>query len=137
MGLLIYVLALSAALFYGAAQGDEAKHDEERLHGTWTVVEWTEDLEDKSSEFQSMSFVAGKLTVKPKVRKDVQGTYQLIDETSKPPTIRIKLIQDIKGIYQLENESLKLCLASPRQDPPTEFKATPNWTLIVLKREKR
>jgi hypothetical protein len=47
------------------------------------------------------------------------------------------LLQEVTGIYEFGNDSLKLCLAEPSQDPPTEFKATLDSTLILLKRKKR
>jgi uncharacterized protein (TIGR03067 family) len=115
-------------------KADTSKLDA-KLQGGWSVVSWTEDLQDETARVESIAFADGKLTVKLKEgKKDVEGTYEVIDAEKK--TIKIRLRQEVLGIFELGNNTLKLCLAEPRQEPPKEFKATLDSTLIVLRRQK-
>jgi uncharacterized protein (TIGR03067 family) len=127
-------IAAMCVLFVGSGAKADTAHKLEKFQGAWTVLSWTEDLKDETARIESVAFAGGKVTIKLRGgKKDVEGTCEVIDAEKK--TIKLRLRQEVLGIYEFGNNTLKLCLAEPRQEPPKEFKATLDSTLIVLKRQ--
>ncbi len=60
---------------------------------------------------------------------------------SKPPVEPMPKVaktrqENVKGIYALDGDTLKICLAEPKKDRPTEFSGQKGLILLVLKRAK-
>ncbi len=125
------------------------KKDQQRLQGTWEVVDWIVDGEAlPKAEVKAMRvvFKGDSMTLSmPKGEAKREYTFTL-DPTQKPKAIDTsQRLDEFKqqiatpGIYELEGNTLKLCLARPggsRRPQEMESTATAGTILIVLKRGK-
>jgi uncharacterized protein (TIGR03067 family) len=148
MMLAVLTVGLLFAVGANGNAGEKAgKKDEERIQGTWSVVSG-EKSGEKASEDEikdvTITFAAeGKVMVKGvKGNQEFEGSYKL-DPSKKPKEMDLKLNiggkeESLKGIYLLEKNSLKLCVAAPPGERPTEFATAAGSMsmLLVLKREK-
>ena len=135
---------LAAAGSAGNPGGKAGKKDEARIQGTWSVVSGEKEgkkvPKGEVNDFK-VTFGAGGKLMATHDGKDVEGTYQL-DPAKKPRQIDVTIDgRDgvFKGIYTLQKDTLKLCLAHPPEERPTEF-ATQEGVrsiLLVLKRDKQ
>ncbi len=126
---------------------DRPKGDAEKLLGTWelTAAEAGGRPAGDDVKLQEMVVEKDKLsTIKTDGTKhEVTWT---IDPKAKPRTIDIvpqdgppnEKGQTFKGIYQLDGDSLKICMAGPNMDRPTEFKTEEGSRnfLLTFKRKK-
>jgi uncharacterized protein (TIGR03067 family) len=124
--------------------GSESK-DEDRIQGTWKVVEVEEKGGQRSAEDikdsklivkgDQMDFVRGAETVRVSYRLDPASNPKAIDlEEPKRGTLR--------GIYLLEEKKLTICISfawgAEGKERPSHFKATREnrLTLMVFQREQ-
>jgi uncharacterized protein (TIGR03067 family) len=142
LGCLVAALTISTA----GAQDDAAKKELKKLEGTWATVS-IEAAGQKVTDADKIK--TRKLTTKGekytlKVGDEtVQGTIE-INPTKKPKTMDVKPDsgsnkgKTLLGIYELEGDNLRICLAPPGKDRPTEFasEAGTAHQLVVYKREK-
>jgi len=113
--------------------------DEDRIQGTWRVVEVEEKGRQRSSEDikdsklivkgDQMDFVRGAETVRVSYRLDPASEPKAIDlEEAKQGTLR--------GIYLLEEEKLTICISfafgAEGKKRPSQFKATRENRLTVM-----
>jgi uncharacterized protein (TIGR03067 family) len=137
---------LLAVLAVGLLLGAEAKDGKDQLDGTWIVVSMERDGKDRPDQKGGQLVFAGKnLTMKrPGDDQERKATFTT-DPAEKPKTIDITPAEGAEagkaapGIYTLEKDELKICIARPGGDRPTDFKGTGSTdvVLIVLKREKK
>ena len=126
------------------AQGDDAKEDLEKLHGTWEIVELIADGHTVPADKLKGSQVVFKgdemtLTQGDAVN-DARKFRVKLDPRQKPKAIDMTALNSkYKGsvgaaIYQLEGDTLKLCSPDdPRsKERPTEFKSPKGAQLILL-----
>jgi uncharacterized protein (TIGR03067 family) len=130
----------------GTAGEKASKKDEDLIKGTWSIKsaakEGQKESEDKLKELKITFAAGGKLNVMGP-GKDSEGTYKL-DASRKPKQIDVTIDDGgkeltLKGIYELKKDSLKICLAHPPDERPTEFatQAGVKTMLIVFRREKK
>jgi uncharacterized protein (TIGR03067 family) len=143
--LALTVVGLLAGLGAAGTAG-EKKKDEDVIQGTWLPVsgekEGKQAPEDELKEVKVTFAPDGKLKVNAK-GKDMEGTYKL-DPSKKPRHIDLTVDEggkelSLKGIYELKKDSLKVCVAEPGGERPTEFatKEGVQTMLIMFKREKK
>ncbi len=143
------VLAVGLLAATGAAGGPADKADKkevDRILGTWSAVvgekEGRQAPEAELKDFRVTFGAAGKLTASHD-GKDLEWSYKL-DATKKPRQIDVTIKEGgegrlFKGIYALEKDTLKICLAHPSAERPTEFATREGvkTMLLVLKREEQ
>jgi uncharacterized protein (TIGR03067 family) len=121
-------------------QADKQK-ELERLKGTWNVVSMVlNGQDDPNGTSNSITFNGENVTIKEPSR-DSKGKCAL--DLSKDPK-HIDLTPDdgsgrtLLGIYALKDDELKLCIARPDAERPTQFesKEGSNLRYVVLKRMK-
>ncbi|HYT88062.1 MAG TPA: TIGR03067 domain-containing protein [Gemmataceae bacterium] len=144
--LAMLVIALLVTVSAPSSAGEKAgKKDEELIQGTWSVVsgekEGQKAPEEELKDVRLTFAAGGKLMVKAK-NKDMEGTYKL-DSAKKPKEIDVTVDEGgkelvLKGIYLLTKDSLKICLAHPPTERPTEFatQAGVQTMLIIFRRAK-
>jgi uncharacterized protein (TIGR03067 family) len=142
--LVVGLLAATGAA--GNPGGKAGEKDEDKVQGSWSVVSGEKEgkkvPEGEFKDFRVTFGAGGKLTASHD-GKDVEATYKL-DPAKKPRQIDVTISEGgmdqlFKGIYALEKDTLKLCLAHPPEERPTEF-ATQEGVrsmLLVLKRDKK
>jgi uncharacterized protein (TIGR03067 family) len=127
----------------GTAPADDAKKDEEKMQGTWTVVsmEWSGNKESAEDVKEMKVTVKDNSITISNGRRDETTTFKL-DPSKTPKAFDFK-DKDQKGgmgIYELDGDDLKLCFVTEEgKKRPTEFtsKRDSGHTLIVLKRQKK
>jgi uncharacterized protein (TIGR03067 family) len=139
------VTLLVAGLLAGA-QADDAKGEQEKLKGTWTLVaaeRGGQKAEEDRIKDIKLTVAGDKITLKTPNGDNV-STFKL-DPAKKPKAIDIiptdgpNKGKPRPGIYELDGDTLKLCYnAEPDQDRPTEFATKPGarQMLMILKRDK-
>jgi uncharacterized protein (TIGR03067 family) len=137
---------LAGALFAAGAGGQEqGQADDTQLQGTWAVVSLEKggvDAKDNVPKDAKVVFANGNLKIQAE-GKEKGATYK-VDTAKKPRHIDIAVKegngqeQVHQGIYQLDGDNLKICVAHPGEDRPTEFttKVGSQNQLLVLKRDK-
>jgi uncharacterized protein (TIGR03067 family) len=137
------LLIITAGLLIAAddAKKDDAIKDEmKKLEGAWAVETATRDgMEMEEAKGGEAVFSGEKLTLRSKTEgKEMQGTY-LIDPAKSPRTIDITMKEGDKGtahgIYDLKGDTLKICVARPNAERPTEF-TEKGTVFITFKRKK-
>ncbi len=136
--LLILFLGLLLTACERKRDANESK-DEDRIQGTWKVVEVEEKGRQRSSEDikdsklvvkgDQMVFVRGAETVRVSYRLDPASEPRAIDlEDAKRGTLR--------GIYSLEDEKLTICISFAsgveQKKRPSQFKATRENRLTLM-----
>jgi uncharacterized protein (TIGR03067 family) len=154
----ILVVGVVALLGVGCGTSDK-----DAVQGTWTVESLEDDGEKApADEIKNMKIT---LTTNKFVfddgKKKQEETYS-VDPATKPKGIDVTRTRQnmisssviggpaakpvetkittetktVKGIYSLEGDSLKICLANPDKDRPTDFSSKEDRMLMVLKRAK-
>jgi uncharacterized protein (TIGR03067 family) len=136
------LLLIATSLFVAAdAKDDEIKKELEKLQGKWIVVEnekhgkrvAAEDIKDSWLRFE------GKMLTLRDMGKQTDVEFKL-DPSKKLKTIELSFGADkMQGIYSLDGDNLKICihLLRPDSKTPTKFTGAQDYTLVVLKREKK
>jgi uncharacterized protein (TIGR03067 family) len=140
---LAVLLALGLLLGADDKQAD-AKKDQEKLQGEWTMQSGERDGEqfpDDLLKSLKRTVTGDKYTITRDGETFAKGTYTL-DPSQKPKTIDAKLEgndQPVRGIYELDGDTLKICVAGPGEARPKEFatKAESGLTLVVWKKAKK
>ncbi len=146
--LIAAVLLLSVA----GVQAQDAKSEQEKILGTWTVQSAKEEGNDVA-DLQKATFTFAKdnrLTLKlSSVLEPIELKYNIVGgskviEISPPPlNDKDKNPQRDKdrGIFKIEGDTLTLCIADgPGPDPqaPKDFNVKARYvTTVVLQREKK
>jgi uncharacterized protein (TIGR03067 family) len=123
---------------------ESSKTDLESLRGTWSIARAIHDGHVSSPEKTKsvkLTFAADKFTVHGE--KGMESVFKL-NPSKKPCEIDVTpgsgpdKGMTLKGIYDLNGDELKLCIAKPGRDRPTEFTSKENTgvILIELKRDK-
>jgi uncharacterized protein (TIGR03067 family) len=140
---LVVILAVSLLLGADDKQAD-AKKDQEKLQGDWTLQSGERDGEPFPEDLVKAlkrTITGDKFAVTRDGETLAKGTLTL-DAGQKPKTIDIKLEgadKPIQGIYELEGDTFKLCYAAPGEARPKEFatKTGSGLTLAVWKKAKK
>jgi len=138
----VVIVAVCFLLGAGPIQDDAAKKDLDKLQGVWQVVsmEGGKSLPPDRLKELKFTFKGNKLSHTGSDGKTTESTIKL-DPSKKPKVMDITHLTDsvtLLGIYSIDGDTLKIC--GPRVkdgDRPTEFKASEDVDLIVLKRTKR
>ncbi len=123
--------------------------DQERLQGDWEVVKtevFGKDAPEGEVTKGVWTFRGEKLLTKSLQGTVIQSEVKL-DEKAKPKTLDVTPIdgpegekgKTFKGIYELTGDDLRLCMAGPGLDRPTELKTKEgvHILLFTLKRVKK
>ena len=139
------VLPLFLFIVAPAAAEGTSKTDLESLRGTWSIARAIHDgrvSAPEKTKSVKLSFAVDKLTVHGE--KGMESVFKL-DAAKKPREIDVTpgsgpdKGMTLKGIYDLNGDVLKICIAKPGRDRPTEFVSKENTgvILIELKRDKQ
>src|SRR5579862_4538822 len=104
-------------------KGDATQTDEEKLVGDWDVVSAVKKgqkaPDDALSNMKVTFAKAGKLTFSDGT-KTMEVTYKM-DASKSPKEIDVTEQDNLhKGIYAFDGDKLKICVAHPPLDRPTE-----------------
>jgi uncharacterized protein (TIGR03067 family) len=140
---LVVILAVGLLLGADDKQAD-AKKDQEKLQGDWTMQSGERDGEPFPEEVvkaMKRTVTGDKFVITRDGETLAKGTFTL-DASQKPKTIDAKLEGaglSVQGIYELDGDTLKVCNAGPREARPKEFatKAESGLTLVVWKKAKK
>jgi uncharacterized protein (TIGR03067 family) len=137
----------------------EARSDQDRLQGAWSVVSLTDDgnrAPEALVKKLRVVFKEGRIIIKPWVEPltdalarspDRDEVHYLLDPSGKPKSIGftsewsagkgIIRISRIPGIYALDGDRLRICWRF--FDKPTQLSSTADnmQTLLVLSRQKK
>jgi len=115
----------------------DAQGDQEKLQGTWQMVR----AEVAGKEVSQIALRDTRM----RISKDSSslGTFRL-DPTKEPKAIDMTPAfgpnkgKTVLGIYEIEGDDLKICVAMPGKERPTEFttKSGSGHALDVYRREK-
>jgi uncharacterized protein (TIGR03067 family) len=140
---LLALLAVVAGLAADAPK-DDAKKDQDKLQGEWTLMSGERD----GNAFPDDLVKSLKRTMKDdhfSITRDgetlAKGTFKL-DPSKKPKAIDIKLDNNdtpVQGIYELDGDTFKMCYAAPGEARPSKFaaEAGTGHTYAVWKRVKK
>lgn len=129
-----------------AARADNKEMD--RFKGTWALekfeTSYAPALPQSEVEKVRAAFDGNKLTMTLESMTISEATFKL-DPSKKPghidvtPTTGPNKGKVSLGIYAFEGDKLKLCVASPGEKRPTDFKVDKALKagLLILKREKK
>jgi uncharacterized protein (TIGR03067 family) len=147
--LVLFVVGTLAAA--RQATDDASKKDIEKMQGDWAALSFTRDGQKFSDDDAQVLFrtVKGNEYTVFRFKEPVgKGTFS-VDATKKPKTIDFQpsaqpgqpdgTPKPMLGIYEFEDGKLKVCMAGPGRDRPTEFvsKMGNGLTLVVWEREKK
>jgi uncharacterized protein (TIGR03067 family) len=148
MRLKLFLLAIASALLAADSPPDDAtKKDLDKMQGDWVGASFIRDGEKADADDAQSLFRTVKDNTYTVSRFDKQigkGTFTL-DATKKPKTIDAvpagtkDKSKTMHGIYDLNGDTLKICMAPPGKDQPTDFTAKEGsgHTLTVWEREKK
>ena len=115
----------------------EKAEDSSKFEGRWTVVSGTVDGDGQDMQGDKVHISNGKFTLEEQDGTEQKATYEA-DTTKKPHHIDFKPAQGNdkgkvhKGILIFEENLLKLCLARPGDDRPTEASSKEGSGRILL-----
>jgi uncharacterized protein (TIGR03067 family) len=139
------VAILAVGLLFGADDKQaDAKKDQEKLQGDWTLQSGERDGQQFPEDLVKAlkrNITGDKYVITRDGETLAKGTFTL-DPAQKPKAIDIKLEgvdKPVQGIYELEGDTFKLCYAAPGEARPKEFatKAETGLTLAVWKKAKK
>ena len=142
-GLVTGMLAVASAMSAQGGNSDpiavtQEKADESsRFEGRWSVVSGTVDGDGQDMRGNKVHISKGKFTLLEQDGSEQEATYEA-DTTMKPHHIDVTPKQGkdkgkvFKGILILEENLLKLCLARPGDDRPTEASSQEGSGHILL-----
>jgi uncharacterized protein (TIGR03067 family) len=114
-----------------------------RLEGTWQLASAEADgkrLPDEQAKQIRVVIQGGRHTVYFGDRAVAESVPFKIDPGKRPKQVEdtLKDGRKVRGIYGLDGDALRLCVAAPDKERPTEFtgKAGSGSTLRVFKRVK-
>src|SRR5262245_23838733 len=125
------VAVLAVGLLVGPGLADDAKKDQEKMAGEWTMESGErngEKLPDEIVKTLKRVVKGNEHTVLRDGETVAKGKVKL-DAAKKPKEIDISLSGGeadgklIKGIYELDGDTLKICYGMPDGDRPKEFAA--------------
>jgi uncharacterized protein (TIGR03067 family) len=135
----VLIVALAVGLLVAAEKPKDEGAKKNPLEGTWEVVTATSDGKDsENAKGDTLVFKGTKVTHKAK-DGDHGGTIK-IDAKKKTldftPSEGEQKDMVFKGIYELKKNELKICIAFPGADRPTDFTSAEGSKriLAVLKR---
>jgi uncharacterized protein (TIGR03067 family) len=108
-----------------------------KFEGRWTVVSGTVDGDGQDMVGDKVHISKGKFTLEEQDGNEQEATYE-VDTTKKPHHIDLKSTQGKdkgnvhKGILIFEDNLLKICLARPGDDRPTEASSKEGSGHILL-----
>ncbi len=124
---------------------DAAKQEQQKLQGTWkpaSIENGGEKRPEKDLKHFTLTVAGAKMTAKDGDELLDESTFTL-DPSAKPKTIDLTSTggpdkgKAHKGIYLLEDDTLTMCVTDGKERPDAFVsKATSDFTLIVLKRQK-
>jgi uncharacterized protein (TIGR03067 family) len=134
-------LVLTRNKVEAAPRFDPASQEMGRLRATWVVVETHEKgIPTSAGKGRKLVFFDDQFNlVEPDGKVIDAGTCRLeIEAARKNIDLRHKDGKTVAAIYDLNDDTLKLCLAPPGGERPTEFvsKAAAGTSLLVLKKEE-
>lgn len=144
--MLLQLLAVTL-LVADAPAGDAAKKELDKLQGTWVATAGEAGGQQYPDEqLKAMKFVVEgnkyTFTTKDTAEHPEKGTLKP-DPAANPKALDIEITdgpdqgKSQKAIYDLEGDTLKVCVASPGADRPTEMSAKPQGQgLLTFKRQK-
>jgi uncharacterized protein (TIGR03067 family) len=136
------LLTIAAVVFCLAPNtfDDDAKKDQEKMQGEWTLVSLERDGQPAPAEFaksmkRSVNGNAFTVTLGGQVRG--KGTFTL-DASKKPKEIDVKTErnQTLRGIYEMGDDTFKQCYGPPGAPRPKDF-AAPGGSGITVAVWKR
>ena len=119
------------------------------MAGTWRAVSVERDGKaapgEALKELVMTRDVSGKVVIRRREMVVLESMVKKLDPSKKPKTIDMEQVvgehkgKIIQGIYEIDGDTLRVCLAQPGKERPTEFsaKAGSSNALAVYKREKK
>ena len=143
--MLVTMLVGSVIAALAAGQGT-GKTDQDKIQGDWVLVAGESGGKKATDEelkkiFIELVFTGDKVKIvnEGQNKKD-EGIFNL-DPAKSPKEIDFTPDGDVahKGIYELKGDTLKVCMAHPPQDRPTEFasKEGDPWPRLVTFKRKQ
>lgn len=132
------LVLVAAGLLLAAEAKEDAKKEQERFQGTWTIV----SLENQGMKVADDAIKDWKLTIKDdqwivsQGDRELKATFKL-DPTKDPKQIDLAIKngdQEVlaKGIYKLENDTLTMCRTAGQKERPKEFKTSEEAGVLVV-----
>ena len=133
---------------YGDPQDDAFRKELKAMAGTWRPISaennGNKTPEEILKEIRWVRDADGKWAMQRDDKTVLEWTVRKIDTTKKPKTIDLEVTlgshqgQAYRGIYELDGDTLRVCLAMPESERPTEFSGRKgsNSALSEFKREK-
>jgi uncharacterized protein (TIGR03067 family) len=144
---LLTLLAVGLLSAADPTNDDANKKDLEHLQGDWAGVSMIRDGAKVSDDEIQVVFrtIKGSESTLFLFEKALLKETFTIDASKKPKTIDVLAAmgpakaKPMLGIYEIDKNTLKICLAEPGKDRPTDFaaKAGSGHTLTVWEREKK
>jgi uncharacterized protein (TIGR03067 family) len=139
------VLVCVVGLLLGADAKDDAKSDQQKLQGKWTLASGIQNGNEipKDQVKGELVFKGNKYSWTTGDGQGGSGTFTL--DPSRKPKVLDSVPSDgpskgetIKEIYDLDGDNFKICFSLPGSKRPTEFKAEggSNRWLFTYKRAK-
>lgn len=147
MKLRALLIVMAGLLVAADAKDDEIKKEMAKLEGSWKVVALEKSgkpaPDEVLKEAPRITFKGDRINLKFSGKdKEQESTYKL-DPSKKPKEIDIvekrgDRNEPSKSIYLLDGDDLKICMARPGLERPTEFatKEGAQHSMLTLKREK-
>jgi uncharacterized protein (TIGR03067 family) len=148
MTVFLLLIIVGSVAQSGDAKKDKGKKDQDKIQGTWEVVEFIANGTTIPDEVRSKIKVIikdDKMELTGTGGTDRREYVIKLDPTKKPKEIDAVAKFDpykektVPGIYNLDGDLLKLCMPNgPTLERPSEFKAPAGSKLgyMVLKRAK-
>jgi uncharacterized protein (TIGR03067 family) len=137
----VALLALAVLAGWAAsAAAQDAKKDQEKLQGTWTVVSCERDgAADDNIKNDKLVIAGDKITIKKGNGGEEEPVTFTMDASKKPMQLDISAKgKTILAVFEVNGDDLKLCFGQPGTERPADFtaKAGSNRMFVTLKRDK-